>query len=288
MRKDTHPLIQLLVLLFLMLAMLLVTGMFTFIIGLVNGSAGMALDSTSKLLWVQSITQVMTFIVPVLLIGLIYYKGGQQQFFRLYFGGSKWLLWLAGIVVMLLLTPLNEWLTEWNAQWNLGQLGETMHRLQEQTEGIMEKMLETTTVGGLLANLVVVALIPAVSEELFFRGGIQNILQKWLKNPHIVVWLTAVIFSLGHGEIFSFMPRLVMGATLGYLYICSGSILPNMLAHFANNAIIVVLYWLNARGDLAIDPEAPIDFGWILTACCTLAAIVLFIVTFVKKQKTSE
>mgnify|MGYP002856987088 CR=1 FL=1 len=251
--------------------------------------------STPVMLVVQAVTQLLTFLVPVVLMTLIYYRGRQREFCRLDFSGPKWLLGLAGAVVMLLLVPVNDWLTVWNDTWNLGRLGELMRSLQEQTEAVLQQMVATDTVGGLLANLLVVALIPAVCEEAFFRAGIQNLLQRWLsadgRKPwgvHVAIWLTAIIFSLGHGEFFAFMPRLVMGATLGYLYVYGGSLLPNMVAHFVNNALAVVLYWLVARGVLDIDPEAPLQVGVGLTVCCTVAAVVLFVVTFTKRMKTSR
>ena len=291
MKKSTHPLMQLLVMVALALGLMLVATLITAPLLVLSGGS----MSTTALLVTQAITQLLTFLVPVLLMTLIYYRKEQRTFYRLDFTGQKWFYGLVGVVVMLLFIPLNDWLTEWNDTWNLGKLGEMLRFLQEQTEGILKQIVAADTVGGLLANLLVVALIPAVCEEVFFRAGIQKLLQRWLsaygRKPwgvHVAIWLTAVIFSLGHGEIFAFMPRLVMGATLGYLYVYSGSLLPNMLAHFVNNALVVVLYWLVARGLLDIDPEAPLQVGTLLTACCTLAAVILFAVTFGKRLKTSR
>ena len=284
MNKSTHPFLQLLVMMAIALVMLLVSGLLSMALAV----AGVDVTLASGLLWLQGLTQVLCFILPVLLMGMIYYKGRQRDFFRLDFSGPKWLLGLAGVVIMLLLVPLNELLAEWNDSWQLGRLGEWMRSLQDQTEGITEQLLGNPTVGGLLASLLVVALIPAVSEELFFRGGVQNLLERWFGNAHAAIWVTAVVFSLGHGEVFSFVPRFVMGATLGYLYVYGRSLVPNMLAHFVNNAVVVVLYWLVARGVLDIDPEAPIGFDTLLTVCCTLAAAGVFAVSFVKRQKISR
>ena len=251
--------------------------------------------STTDILWIQGITQLLSFLVPVALMVIIYYRGRQREFCRLDFSGQKWLYALVGVVTILLVVPLNDWLAQWNDTWNLGRLGELLRSLQEQTEGIVEQMMSTDTVGGLLANLLVVALIPAVCEEIFFRAGIQNLLQRWLsadgRKPwgvHLAIWLTAIIFSLVHGEIFSFMPRLVLGLILGYLYVYGGSVLPNMLAHFTNNALVVVLYWLVARGVLDIDPEAPLQCSTELIVCCSVAVVMLFVVTFSKRLKTSR
>ena len=272
------------------LGMLLFSSMLSVPFVLVGGEL-----STTDMLWIQGATQVFSFLAPVILMTIIYYRGRQREFCRLDFSGQKWLYGLVGVVIMLLIIPLNDWLTTWNDSWDLGRFGDLLRSFQEQTEGIVEQMVTVDTVGGLLANLLVVALIPAVCEEAFFRVGIQNLLQRWLSadgrkawGVHLAIWLTAIIFSLGHGEIFSFMPRLVLGVILGYLYVYSGSVLPNMLAHFFNNALVVVLYWLVARGVLDIDPEAPLQVGFTLTACCSLAAVALFVVTFGKRLKTSR
>lgn len=278
MKKSTHPLMQLLVMLAMALGMLLISSIIT--------APLMLIDATSRpiILVVQSLTQLLTFLVPVVLMTVIYYRTNMREYYRFNFSGHYWYYALAGAVATLLIIPAIDWLTTWNDSWNLGRLGELLRTLQDATEGIVESMMSTDSVLGLLGNLLVVALIPAVCEEVFFRAGIQNLLQKWVKNPHLAIWLTAIIFSLGHGEVFSFMPRFVLGALLGYLYVYGGSLLPNMMAHFVNNALVVVLYWLVARGVIDIDPEAPLQVDWALTALCTLAAIAVLAVTFWGKK----
>ena len=278
MKKSTHPLLQLLVMLAMALGMLLISSIIT--------TPMMLIDATSRpmILIAQSLTQLLTFLVPVVLMTVIYYRTSMREYLRLNFSGRHWYYALAGVVATLLIIPANDWLTTWNDSWNLGRIGELLRRLQDATEGVVESMMSTDTVWGLLGNLLVVALIPAVCEEVFFRAGIQNLLQKWVKNPHLAIWLTAIIFSLGHGEVFSSVPRFVLGALLGYLYVYGGSLLPNMMAHFVNNAILVVLYWLMARGVVDIDPEAPLQVDWALTALCTLAAIAVLAATFYRKK----
>ena len=283
MKKSTHPLMQLLVLLAMSLGLLLIASVVSAPILIFGGGV----SSVSAIRWSQTITQLLTFVVPVVLMTLIYYRGSERSYYRLEFGGRKWLYGLVGVVIMLLLVPINDWLTVWNDAWNLGRVGELLRSIQDQTEEILQQLMMGDTVGDLVANLVVVALVAAVCEEVFFRAGIQNLLQRWLSadgrrpwGAHAAVWITALVFSLGHGELFAFMPRFLMGATLGYLYLYSGSILTNVLAHFANNALVVVLYWLVARGVLDIDPEAPLRVGALLTTGGTLAAVALFVVTF--------
>ena len=262
------------------LGMLFLTSTVSAVLVLANGEM-----STSFVMMDEAVTQILVFIVPVILMTYIYYRDNQREYYRLDFSSRKWYYALAGIVIMLLLIPFYDLLTEWNDSWNLGRLGEMLRSLQDKTEGIMQQLVGGDSVGRLLANLVVVALLPAVCEELFFRAGIQNLIQRWLKNPHAAIWITALIFSLAHGELFSFMPRFAMGAVLGYLYVYGGSLLPNIATHFVNNALIVVLYWLSARGIIDIDPEEPLNLTGTIIAACSLAALALFYAVFLMNRK---
>ena len=92
----------------------------------------------------------------------------------------------------------------------------------------------------LLANLVVVAAAAGLTEEFLFRGALQRILGKCTTNPHIIIWLTAILFSTFHLQFYGFVPRMVLGAYLGYLLYWSKSIWLPVFAHFTNNAIAVI------------------------------------------------
>ena len=113
-------------------------------------------------------------------------------------------------------------------------------------------------------------------------------MQRWFKNPHAAVWITAALFSLAHGEIFAFLPRFLLGGLLGYLYVYGRSLLVNVLAHFANNAVIVVAYALMSGDDPSFDPSTPLAFSPLLTLVCALAAVVLMIVVFPKTRNVSS
>ena len=126
-----------------------------------------------------------------------------------------------------------------------------------------------------LMNLLVVALVPAVCEELFFRGALQRSLQRLLPG-HGAVWLTGLLFSLLHFQPYGFVPRLLLGVVLGYLAWGSGRLLPAMAAHFANNAMVVVGGYLVAQGSLptqALDPEYQPPLGIALGGLAAAAAL---------------
>lgn len=100
------------------------------------------------------------------------------------------------------------------------------------------------TISGLIFNLFVMAIVAGLAEEFFFRGALQQIFLKITKNTHVAIWVTAFIFSAIHFQFYGFVPRLLLGALLGYIFVWSESIWIPVLVHTVNNAISVVLSYL--------------------------------------------
>jgi membrane protease YdiL (CAAX protease family) len=114
-------------------------------------------------------------------------------------------------------------------------------------------------------GLVVIAVVPAISEELVFRGVIQRNLVQWFNSRHVGVWLAAAIFSAIHFQFFGFVPRFILGLVLGYLYEWSGNILVPMAAHFTQNAFQIVLLYMQQHQLLStdtFDPESNEALPW--------------------------
>jgi len=103
----------------------------------------------------------------------------------------------------------------------------------------------------LLLNILIICVIPAFCEEFFFRGFLQRVLMKWIRDPHVAIFLAAVIFSAFHFDAVMFFPRFLLGALLGYLFYWTGSLWVPMLGHFINNAQYVASsFILNRMGKL--------------------------------------
>lgn len=156
------------------------------------------------------------------------------------------------IILTLFTLPMNNYLTYFNNQL---ELPKALSGLQEyfvskewQMEEIMNSFLSVQTLGGLVMNVVIIGLIPALGEELLFRGLIQKFLIKGLKRIHLAVIITAFVFALFHFQFLSILPRFVLGIILGYLYIWSGSLWMPILMHFINNSLAVVYYHFYLRG----------------------------------------
>ena len=174
-------------------------------------------------------------------------------------GAGWWLLAAAVLIVVIL--PLMSVIIAWNADAHFPAAlhdFEVWARASEDRAGELTKFLTRFNSGARFAvGVVVIALVPAVAEELVFRGVIQKNLVRWF-SPHVGVWLGAALFSAIHFQFFGFVPRFVLGLVLGYLYLWSGNILVSMAAHFTQNALQLLILYLTQRGQFGwgFDPDA--------------------------------
>ncbi len=113
---------------------------------------------------------------------------------------------------------------------------------------LTETFLSDASLMGLAVNLLVMAVLPALGEELLFRGALQPLLLRWTSRPHLSIWITAILFSALHMQFAGFLPRLLLGALLGYAAWLGKSLWLPMLIHGLNNATAVLIGWLQVRG----------------------------------------
>ena len=229
----------------------------------------------------QGISSVMMFVVPPIVYYLVTRK--ERQLAALGFRSMErpWLL-LPAAALMFVSLPVTNQLTQWNEALHLGgvfvKIEDTMRTLEEVAAAATEQMLDVNTVGGLLLNLIIIALIPAVGEELTVRGVLQQALTRGLKNAQVAILLSAALFSFIHFQFYGFLPRMFLGILLGYMFYTTGSLWASILMHFLNNGTAVVVYWLNNRGVIQVDVE---HFGassslWLVAASAlvTLGIVV--------------
>jgi membrane protease YdiL (CAAX protease family) len=169
---------------------------------------------------------------------------------------------------------------EWNA--NL-ELPEFLKRFQEMARAKEDQLAEFTkavtqfhTLPDMLLGLLVIALLPAIGEELVFRGLIQNEFWRGSKNIHVAVWASAFVFSAIHMQFFGFVPRMLLGALFGYLYYWSGNLAVPIFAHFFNNGFSVVAIYLEHQQVINTDVEQVESAPWpAVLAGVVLAALLL-------------
>jgi len=156
-----------------------------------------------------------------------------------------WKFFVGAIIITLGFSPILD-LTYRINEWLLVE-GSTLHSmaaaLESEAARITEAMLQMGTSKQFIATLVSIALLPAICEELLFRGTLQPIFAKWSGNIHVGIWISAAIFSAIHFQFFGFIPRMLLGAGFGYLVYASGSLWPAVLGHFINNGLAVFAAW---------------------------------------------
>lgn len=155
-------------------------------------------------------------------------------------------------VITLSFMVVNSMLIEWNANLLLPESLKTLESWAQEKELYLQKLTDylttfTSTADFLLAFFII-AVIPAVGEELFFRGLLQPLLGKKIGNMHVAIWLTALIFSAFHFQFYGLVPRLFLGAVFGYLYFWSGNLWMPVLGHFINNGLSLLMLFLFQQG----------------------------------------
>ena len=295
MNKNAHPFKQLLVLIGSHIGMLFALGLLIVVAavitkGDVNPAQTILLgDNAGLLMATIALQSILLFLVPVLIVARCFYRDNKREFYCYDLSSRKWLLALAGVAVYALLMPFVDWLSVWNNHWNFGQMFSAMS--EEYNQMFIKIIKGTVDTGfiGLLMMIVVLAVLPAICEELFFRVGMQQLLGKWFRNDHIAIVVTAFVFSFMHLDMSGFLIRFVMGLVLGYVFLYSRSVVPNVMLHFMNNAVATISTYVALRnGTSMAELEEPWMWHWLPTTLCTIAALALFWYCFVRKQNTIQ
>ena len=189
------------------------------------------------------------FVVSPVLFALVFRKS-LKTFFK--FKGGNSLLQLPILLVLFIVAmPIINLVAELNNQLVLPEfLSDLEAWMRESEDSAMrttKAFLAMNSMGDLLINILLVGVLPAIGEELTFRGVIQQTLTKNSSNYHIGIWLTAILFSAIHFQFYGFLPRMLLGAYFGYLCYWSKNIWLPIFAHFVNNtAAVLVVYFLGS------------------------------------------
>jgi len=202
-----------------------------------------------------------------------------------------WLLIVIVFVAMMLSNPLIEFLGNLNARMvlpkSLKGLEDWMRRSEEDTKKLSDMMMQMDTFWSMVFDLLFIGLLTAIVEEILFRGCLQTIFVRWMKNKHVAVWLAAILFSAFHMEFFGFLPRLFLGVLFGYFAAYSGSVWPAIWGHFVNNGTIVVITYLYQQKLIKISPDDDQVFsnwGYVISAVITVFLLLVYRRIAAKKQ----
>ncbi len=249
--------------------------------------------SIRLLKFLQVVQSMGLFIVPPFLIGFFLHSG-TREFLSL---GRTPLLTglLLSAAVMISAVPMINFLGKLNSGIHLPDLlqgvEDWMRRMEEQAESITDSFLQFRAPGDLWINLFVIAVLPGIGEELLFRGVIQRLFSEWTRSVHWGILITAVLFSMSHVQFFGFIPRLLMGVLFGYMLVWSGSLWYPVIAHFTNNALAVVYYYLAAEGRVGRELEevgATPDKFYLVAVSLIMSGLLLYVLYKRESEKNSS
>ncbi|MDX9774800.1 MAG: CPBP family intramembrane glutamic endopeptidase [Petrimonas sp.] len=232
--------------------LLLFSLMGSFVAGAILFMAGISLPSAEGSIWYYRFSiilqDIFVMFLPAYTLCLwIADKPMQMMGVRKTRKMSQGLLY--GFLIFGVSYPAIAVIAQWNEQIvlpdSLTGVENWMRQMEDSAKDVTDLFLSGETLSDLFLNLLIIAAAAAFVEEIFFRGALQQLIEKWLRNGHVAVWTAAFIFSAIHLQFYGFLPRLVMGAVLGYLFLYSRNLWIPMLYHFVNNAAVVVItyFW---------------------------------------------
>lgn len=236
------------ILLFFLFIGLIISGFISVIIMSISGQTDINLVSLNVLKVLQTVQEVFMFLLPALLL-VIFFEKKPVKYLTL---DSKLLPLDMLLIVGLTLSiqPCINWLGHLNSAITFPESLAGIEASLKQTEDSLSKLtdhfLSDLSPWGFASSIIVVALVAAVCEEFFFRGVLQQLFIRLSKNIHLGIWITAIIFSAIHLQFYGFIPRVILGALLGYTFVWTKSIWAAILMHFLNNALAVVFHYLYA------------------------------------------
>ncbi len=232
-------------------------------------------SAVNALKFMQFIQVFFSFIIPAHLFARSQSNNQVVDYFALH--KTKPVNFIVGILLVFSVSPLVSYLSILNEQITfptyLSSLESFFRTQQVEAEKYATLFLSYNTGKDLIINLFVVAVLAAISEELFFRGVLQRLLMERIKNIHIAIFICSLLFSALHQEFFALIPRTLLGMLLGYAYVYSRSLWVPITMHFVNNAASVILDSLFKQGLSSFDPSKDEYFG-------VLGLIFSFITTF--------
>ncbi len=211
------------------------------------------------LMLLHAISHSFTFLIP----GVIYWRWSEQHRVEEFIRRPLPSFVLLGVACLAVLAfmPMNSLIIEWNSHLYLPQglfrIENWMKRKEQELSVMTQFLTSFNSLSKLMVAITVMAIIPAIGEEVLFRGIIQRKIFHKIGDMHISIWLTAILFSAIHLQFLGFFPRVILGAMFGYMYAWSRNLWTPIFAHFVNNATTLLMVYLSNQQLIAVDVENP-------------------------------
>ena len=234
----------------------------------------------NAIMWMQAVSTFCIFFLPVYFFAMICYRSPSKF---MGFNTNITLRQVLVVLVILMFTfPLSGALAELNKIIPIPKNWEIYFKEKEAERSLQEAVLiNINSFSRYILSMVIIGLLPAVFEEVCFRGGIQNILTRWFKGPWIAILLTAILFSAVHISYYGFFVRLALGVILGLVFYYSHNLWLPILIHFLYNGLqVTALYIATMEGK---KPMKDIEDNFPLWAGIIALAFIVYAFVYFKK-----
>ena len=203
---------------------------------------------------------------------------------------------LLSAIMLFFIAPFIELTSNLNSKIHLPELlaplADWMQKTEEQAAGITEKTLSEKGFFAFATNIFIIGVMAGVAEEFFFRGALMSIITKKIKNHHMTIWLIAIIFSIIHFQFSGFIPRVILGAFLGYLLFWTKNIWVPVFAHALNNIMAIAGYKLGlyqlSRESTVLTSSSENDSDFYVTLTIAIVGLALFLFCAKKMKRVTD
>lgn len=237
-------------------------------------------SNINYLKFLQSILSIFMFIIPPIVFWIFFSDNAVKALNLNKIPNYKTIILSLAIIMISL--PFINLLSEINSNLklpeSLSQVEKWMKDTEQANADLTNKFLKVDNVSQLIINILIMAMIPAIGEEMFFRGCLQKIFTG-KNHKTLAVWITAFFFSAFHLQFYGFLPRFMLGAMFGFLLIWTRSLWIPIISHFFNNFCAVLgVYLINKNNIPAeLDTVGASNDSWYIAAASLIICIILMI-----------
>ncbi len=219
------------------------------------------------------INHTLMFLVPAMVTGYVFFRQRWSSEIGVRHAPAPGTLGL-GVLLTVAAFPLAQVAFLAN-RWLVGKVGwlESLVQSESASENLMEGLLVMQSPFEMVFSLIVMAVIPAIAEEMVFRGILQKQLQRLIANPYFAILTTALIFSLSHFQVQRFFAIFLLGTVLGLVFYWTKNLWVPIAGHFVFNGTQVVVAYFNQEDLDKLNTGEEMQVPFLLVAL-SLAAVI--------------
>ncbi len=237
-----------------------------------------------------SIYSIGTFIFSAFILSIIF-KQKPLEYLKLNrFPKPVFLIMIPLLFIIAL--PILSWMIQWNSSFVLPDflagIEQKLKAMEDVNNQLYALLLDMDNYTDLFANIMVMALIPAIGEELFCRGVLLNIFYEYSGKKFWSVVIVAIIFTLLHMQFYKFLPMMTLAIMLGLFINWTQSIWASIFFHFLNNTLAVCGNFYYQRGvkNLLTDEKNQIPYYLTILSFLLTIAIIVWLNKFSKREQS--